>query len=87
MKGPRGVQNWEFCQSHRYHFDPLFPPSEAIAWGGAAFSGPEQHLNIIQGMSQTTVRDCQTGAPVTADDELVRILKSRATGILYNCIQ
>ena len=87
LNGPRGRQNWEFRQSHRYYFDPIFPPSEAIAWGGAAFSAPEQHLNVIQGMSQTMVSDCQTGAPVAADDELIRILNGRATGIFYNCIQ
>ena len=85
MKGPRGLQNWEFRQSHRYHCDPLVPPSAAIAWDGAAFSAPEQHLNVIQGMGQTTVRDCQTGAPLAADDELIRILNGRATGINYNC--
>ena len=87
LKGPRGLQNWEFRQSHGYYWDPIFPPSEAIAWGGAAFSAPEQHLNVIQGMSQTVVSDCQTGAPVAADDELIRILNGRATGIFYNCIQ
>jgi len=85
LKGPRGLQNWEFRQSHRYHCDPLFPPSAAIASGGAAFSALEQHLNVIQGMGQTTVRDCQTGAPVAADIELVRIVNGRATGINYNC--
>jgi len=40
----------------------------------------------MQGMSQTTVRDCQTGAPVAADIELVRIVNGRATGIFYNCV-
>ena len=85
VNGPRGVQNWEFRQSHRYYCDPLFPPSEAIASGGAAFSAPEQHRNLMQGMSQTTVRDCQTGAPVAADDELVRIVNGRASGINHNC--
>jgi len=86
LNGPRGLQNWEFHQLHRYYWDPLFEPSEVIASGAAAFSAPEQHLNIIQGMGQTMVRDCQTGAPVAADDELVRILNGRASGINYNCV-
>jgi hypothetical protein len=86
LNGPRGVQNWEFRQLHRYYFDPLFPPSEAIAWGEALVSAPEQHRNIMQGMGQTTVRDCQTGQAVAADDELIRILNGRAIGINYNCV-
>jgi len=32
------------------------------------------------------VRDCQTGTPVAADDELVRIVNGRASGINYNCV-
>ena len=87
MGGPRGIQNWEFHQLHRYYWDPLFPPSEVIAWGGAAFLAPEQHLNIIHCMSQTMVSDCRTGQAIAADDELIRILNGRAIGIPYNCIQ
>jgi len=86
LDGPRGIQNWEFHQLHRYYWDPIIPPSELIALGGAAFSAPEQHLNVIQGMSQTTVRDCKTGTPVAADIELIRILNGRASGINYNCV-
>jgi hypothetical protein len=84
--GSRGIQNWEFRQFHRFYFDPLFPPSEAGAWSAAIFSAPEQHLNVVTAMSQTTVRDCQTGLPVAADIELVRILNGRANGVPYNCV-
>ena len=87
LNGPRGLQNWEFRQLHRYYWDPVFPPSEAIAWVGATVTAPEQHRNIMQGMGQTTVSDCRTGQAIAADDELIRILNGRAIGIPYNCIQ
>ncbi|TFC02745.1 hypothetical protein [Cryobacterium sp. MDB2-33-2] len=85
LNGPRGAQNWEFVQLHRYTWDPVFPPSEAIALGQAMFNAPEQHLNVRFAMGQTLVKDCQTNASISADDELVLLLNGRANGTPYNC--
>jgi hypothetical protein len=85
LNGPRGAQNWEFVQLHRYTWDPLSPPSEAIALGQAMFDAPEQHLNVRFALGQTLVNDCQTNASISAEDELVLLLNGRANGAPYNC--
>jgi hypothetical protein len=76
--------HWEWAETHRIYWDPLFDPTLAAALYGL-YAAPEQHMNYTTTQSQLTVKDCQTGEDVNEVEELYRVISARMRGTTYAC--
>jgi hypothetical protein len=75
---------WQFAETKKIMFDPFNDASAAVAVA-SLINAPQSHLNITSQQADVQVNDCQTGDPISVDQELLRILTERLQGTLYAC--
>ena len=78
------AHSWQWGELYQVNWNPLADPQEVGALT-AIVTAPEQHVNVVTQQNKVTVRDCRTGAPISEDKELARVISARLTGSTYAC--
>ena len=75
---------WQWAELYQANWNPLTDPLQVVALS-TLIGAPEQHGNYPKQQDSINVKDCKTGASISEETEIARVIIARVQGSTYAC--